>query len=71
MAFYERRNRMTDLSHFLTHMQLDACAFLQIADHVEEIACLRIAARTEHADQAFGLGAGWSPSFSKPMVALP
>jgi hypothetical protein len=52
-------------------MQLDACAFLQMADHVEEIARLRIAARTEHADQAFGLGAGWSPSFSKPMVALP
>jgi hypothetical protein len=38
-------------------MQLQSGTLLQIADHVEEIPGLRIAARSEHADQAFRLRA--------------
>jgi 5-methyltetrahydropteroyltriglutamate--homocysteine methyltransferase len=39
-------------------MQADTRALLQIADHAEEVLCLRIAARPKHADQAFGRRAG-------------
>ena len=35
-------------------VKVQAGAFLQIADHAEQIFGLRIAARSEHADQAFG-----------------
>jgi hypothetical protein len=51
-------------------MQLQACLPLQVAEHAEEIRGLRIAARSEHADQAIGLRAVASPSFSKPIVAV-
>jgi hypothetical protein len=39
-------------------MELDACLLLQVADDAEEVAGLRIAPRTEHADQAFRLSIG-------------
>src|SRR5271165_6139766 len=55
-------------------MQFDPRLFLQIADDSEEVARLWVAARAEHADQAFRGGVGRfadaSPSFSKPTVAL-
>jgi hypothetical protein len=40
-------------------MQLEACLLLKVADHTEQISRLRIAARSEHADQTFGLRAGF------------
>src|SRR5882757_10050730 len=39
-------------------MQAEARALLQVADHAEEVPGLRIAARSEHADQALGRRAG-------------
>ena len=39
-------------------MELDAGLFLQVADDAEEVAGLRIAARAEHANEAFRLRAG-------------
>ena len=39
-------------------MQFEAGLLLQVADDAEEIACLRIAARAEHADKAFRRRAG-------------
>src|SRR5438270_12897602 len=36
------------------YVQFDAGAFLQKADYAEQIAGLRVAARTEHADVALG-----------------
>jgi hypothetical protein len=39
-------------------MQFDAGSFLQVADHAEQVASLRIAPRAEHADQTLGLRTG-------------
>jgi hypothetical protein len=39
-------------------MELDAGLFLQVPDDAEEVAGLRIAARTEHANEALRLRAG-------------
>jgi hypothetical protein len=39
-------------------VELDAGLFLHIADDAKEVAGLRIAARSEHADEALRLGAG-------------
>src|SRR3984957_11253838 len=41
-----------------SYVQFDAGLFLQVADDAEEIARLRIAARAEHADEAFRRRAG-------------
>ncbi len=40
------------------HVKPDARLLLQSADDAEEVARLRVAARAEHADQAFGGRAG-------------
>src|SRR5271166_290850 len=40
------------------HMQLQPGLFLQIAEYTEQIPGLRVAARSEHADEALGLCAG-------------
>ena len=37
-------------------MQFDAGSLLQVADHAEQIAGLRIAAGAEHADQTLKMG---------------
>jgi hypothetical protein len=42
----------------LGDVKLDASLFLQVADDSEEVAGLRIAARSEHADEALRLRAG-------------
>ena len=52
------------------HMTRDASLLLRVADDAEQIARLGIAARADHADQALGLRAGASPSFSNPTVAV-
>ena len=39
-------------------MQAHAGTFLQVANHTEQVSCLRVAARAEHADQALGRRAG-------------
>jgi hypothetical protein len=39
-------------------VKLDASLFLQVADDSEEVAGLRIAARSEHTDEAIRLRAG-------------
>src|SRR5882672_10538461 len=39
-------------------VQAEARALLQVTDHAEEVLGLRIAARSEHADQALGRRAG-------------
>jgi hypothetical protein len=39
-------------------VKLDASLFLQVADDAEKVAGLRIAARSEHADEALRLRAG-------------
>jgi hypothetical protein len=44
-------------------MQFDTGLLLEIANDVKEIACLRIAAGTEHPDETLGLGAGSPAEF--------
>jgi hypothetical protein len=51
-------------------VEFDAGLLLQVADDAEEVAGLRIPARSEHADEALRLRAGRLVSFSKPTVAL-
>ncbi len=51
-------------------MQLDAGLLLQIADDAEQVAGLRIAARAEHADQAFGRRGGRLAELFEATVAL-
>jgi len=46
------------LSRSRHHVKFDPGALLQIGQHIEQIAGLRIAAGAEHADEALGLGAG-------------
>ena len=61
------------LHHLLTLqnlMEARGRLFLQIADFAEKVLGLRVAARTEHADQALGGAPVAAPGFSKPTVAL-
>jgi hypothetical protein len=51
-------------------MEFDAGLFLQVADDAEEIAGLWIAARAEHADEAFRLRAGRFAKLLEATVAL-
>jgi hypothetical protein len=44
-------------------VQFDARVFLQVSDHIEEIARLRVPARPEHPNETFWLGAGRTPEF--------
>ena len=53
----------TDSRRANRHVQFDTGLLLQVSDHIEEIACLRIAAWPEHPNETFWLGAGRTPEF--------
>jgi hypothetical protein len=52
------------------HLEMEPVVLLQVAEHGEQVARLRIAARPEHTHQTLGRRAGARPSSSKPIVAL-
>jgi len=52
------------------HMQLQPSLLLQVADCAEKILSLRVAARSEHADQALARRVSCLAQLLKPIVAL-
>jgi hypothetical protein len=53
-----RRRTRSRSSRLRPHLQMEPALLLQVAEHGEEVARLRIAARTEHAHEALGRRAG-------------
>src|SRR5712691_6771185 len=60
MASSDQRSAISrfDSPQLSSHVKPHAGTLLQVADHAEQVSCLRVTSRAEHADQALGRRVG-------------